>query len=317
MTPAPDTQALAPAPFYADVAEGPAGAAAFWVSSADGTRLRLGVWPAGPKGTVLMLHGRTEYVEKYGRVAADLAAAGYGMVSFDWRGQGLSDRPQHQRDMGHVVSFDEYREDVAAFRAAMAHLDVPKPWFMIAHSMGGAIGLRALYDGLPVKAAAFSAPMWGIQMAPFLKAISGIVLGLAEPLGFDKKFAPTTGPYEPMAFDDNPLTTDKDQFDYFARQTAQHPELTLGGPSNRWLRAALEETETLMAMTPPDVPSVALLGTRERIVEPGTIVERAQTWPACDLVEVDGAEHEILMESKDRRQTGLDAILGLFDAHAA
>jgi lysophospholipase len=38
-------------------------------------------------------------------------------VAFDWRGQGLADRPQHRRDMGHVVSFDEYREDVAASAA--------------------------------------------------------------------------------------------------------------------------------------------------------------------------------------------------------
>ena len=60
----------------------------------------------------------------------------------------------------------------AAFRAALEGLGAPKPWFLIGHSMGGAIGLRALHDGLPVQAAAFSAPMWGIAMHPALRAIS-------------------------------------------------------------------------------------------------------------------------------------------------
>jgi lysophospholipase len=85
--------------------------------------------------------------------------------------------------------------------------------------MGGAIGLRALHDGLPVQAAAFSGPMWGIQMTPFLKSIAGIVLGLAGPFGFGTTFAPTTGPWQPMEFDDNPLTTDRDEFDYMSARS--------------------------------------------------------------------------------------------------
>jgi lysophospholipase len=50
------------------------------------------------------------------------------VVAFDWRGQGLADRPRHRRDMGHVVSFDEYRQDVAAFRQALDGFDLPGPF---------------------------------------------------------------------------------------------------------------------------------------------------------------------------------------------
>ncbi|NKX44293.1 alpha/beta fold hydrolase [Roseicyclus persicicus] len=304
--------ALEPAPFFDDVAEGPEGARAWWVESADRTRLRFAVWPGGARGTVLLFPGRTEYCEKYGRVAAEFAAAGYGMVAFDWRGQGLADRPQHRRDMGHVVSFDEYREDVAAFRAALDTLDLPRPWYLIGHSMGGAIGLRALHDGLPVVAAAFTGPMWGIQMTPFLKSISGIVLGLAGPLGFGRSFAPTTGPYVPMEFDDNPLTTDRDQFDYMSRQMRAYPELTLGGPSTLWVRAALRETEALMRRPAPDLPALGIVGSREKIVEPGAVAQRMQRWPRGRLLVIEGAEHEVLMESPARRRQTLDAILALF-----
>ena len=305
-----------PAPFLGEVSDGPEGARAFWVTSADGTRLRMGVWPAGPRGTVLLFPGRTEYIEKYGRVAADLAAAGWGMVAFDWRGQGLADRPRHRRDMGHVVSFDEYRQDVAAFRAALEALEVPGPFMLIGHSMGGAIGLRAIHDGLPVKAAAFTGPMWGIQMTPFLKSISGIVLGLAGPLGFGTTFAPTTGPWKAMEFEDNPLTTDRDQFDYISRQVSSHPELALGGPSNLWVNAALDETRALMAMPAPDVPAVTLYGSGESIVEVPAMRERMDRWPGGRLVEVEGALHEVMRETPARRRFTLDTILGHFGAHA-
>ncbi|PWK59548.1 lysophospholipase [Roseicyclus mahoneyensis] len=307
---------LPPAPFLADVAEGPTGVGAWWVNSADGTRLRMAVWPKGQKGSVLMFPGRTEYCEKYGRVAADLAAAGYGMASFDWRGQGLADRPQHRRDMGHVVHFDEYRQDVAAFHGALEALGVPKPWFLIGHSMGGAIGLRALHDGLSVRAAAFTAPMWGIQMKPHLKAIRGLVLGLSGPLGYEKSFALTTGPYKPMVFEDNQLTTDRNQFDYMARQTATHPDLALGGPSNRWLKAALTESAALMDMPAPDLPCIAVVGSREKIVEPQAIERRMRSWPKGRFSVIDGAEHEVLMEAPAKRAMTLAAIVELFDAHA-
>lgn len=307
---------LAPAPFLVDVADGPVGGRAWWVFSADSTRLRLGYWPmpASGVGTVLIFPGRTEYIEKYGRVARDLQAAGFGTAAIDWRGQGLADRPQHRRDMGHVTSFDEYREDVAAIRDALSALDVPGPHFLIAHSMGGCIGLRALHDGLAVERAVFSAPMWGIQMAPFLRALAGVALGLAGPLGLDRAFAPTTGPWEPMAFADNPLTKDRDQFDYMMGQVKAHPELALGGPSNRWVKAALDETTTLMQMPAPDIPSLALLGTDERIVEPQAIRTYMAQWPGGHLLEVAGAEHEVLMETPDRRGIALGAICDWFAA---
>lgn len=307
---------LSPAPFYHEVAEGPAGVDAYWVRSADGTGLRMAVWPAGEKGTVVLFPGRTEYVEKYGRVAADLATEGYGMVSFDWRGQGLADRPQHRRDMGHVVSFSEYREDVAAFRAAMDQLDLPGPTFMIAHSMGGAIGLRALYDGLTVQAAVFTGPMWGIQMQPVLKSLSPLVLGLAGPLGFGKSFAFTTGPHVPMEFDDNALTTDRDQFDYMARQTERHPDLALGGPSNLWVKAAIAETAALMQLPPPDVPTLTIVGTREKIVDVDAIDNRMKTWPGSRYLKIEGGEHEVMMESPARRKQTMDAILDHLAANA-
>ena len=308
---------LAPAPYFADIAEGPEGVEAWWTRAEDGTRLRLAVWPRGPRGTVVMFPGRTEYVEKYGRLAGDMAQAGYGMVAFDWRGQGLADRPAHDRGMGHVTDFTEYGRDVAAFRAAMERLDLPRPWYLIGHSMGGCIGLRALYDGLPVLAAAFTGPMWGLQMSPLLRLASPVILAAAGPLGLATSYAPSTGPWAPIPFEDNALTTDTAQHAYMERQTREHPELALGGPSYGWVRQALRETAELMAMPPLDLPVVTVMGDLEQIVSPEAARARMASWPRGRYLGIDGARHEVLMESPDRRGQTLDAILGLFAAHPA
>lgn len=313
----PAPTGLTPAPFFTEVAEGPDGVEAWWVTAEDGTRLRMGVWPQGAKGTVVTCPGRTEYVEKYARVASDMAEAGYGMVAFDWRGQGLADRPAHDRGMGHVLSFDEYRQDVAAFRAAMEALDLPKPWYLIGHSMGGCIGLRALYDGFPVTAAAFTGPMWGLRMSPLLRVISPLILAAARPLGMTQHYALTTGPWTPIPFEENDLTTDPEQYAYMERQTEVHPELTLGGPSFTWVDQAVRECAALMAMPPLDLPVVTVMGSEEAIVEVPTAEARMATWPGARYVLLDGARHEVLFEAPDLRGPTMEAILTLFATHPA
>ena len=66
---------------------------------ADGTLLRTAYWSApGPhkpsRGTVLLLAGFSEFIEKYYETASDLHALGFAVIAFDWRGQGLSSRAQ-------------------------------------------------------------------------------------------------------------------------------------------------------------------------------------------------------------------------------
>lgn len=119
---------LSPAPLLNDLARGPEGGSGHWVHTEDGLRLRLGLWPNGSKGTVLIFPGRTEYIEKYGGAAAALAKAGYSSLAIDWRGQGLSDRLLSDRLIGHVHRFSDYQRDVQTLMAAARALDLPKPY---------------------------------------------------------------------------------------------------------------------------------------------------------------------------------------------
>jgi lysophospholipase len=310
---------LTAAPFYADICPLGDSAIAYWAMTSDKKRIRLAVWAKNAdRGTVLLFPGRTEYVEKYAATAVDLEQRGYCTIAIDWRGQGLADRLLDDPMVGHVEKFEDYQLDVAALVEAAKELKLPEPYYLISHSMGGAIGLRALMEGLPVKAAAFSAPMWGIHLAPHMRPAAWVLGYLMPMLGKGDKNPPGTTPESYVLtapFEDNTLTTDQPMFDMMTNQVDKYAALGLGGPSYTWLRESLIEANALAARPAPKTPILTFLGTNERIVRTKTIHQRMQTWENGTLVMVEGAEHEILMERPEIRDDAFDQMAKLFAAH--
>ncbi len=304
------------APYHEDLAEAPAGTYAVWAKASDGVRVRVALTPVeGAKGTVLVFPGRTEIVEKYGRVAGRLAAAGWASASVDWRGQGLADRLIDDPLVGHVGQFRDYQRDVAAFLEVVA-AELPGPLMLIGHSMGGAIGLRAVLDGIDVKAAAFSAPMWGIAMPALQKPINEALTFFLDTFGQGAMRAPTTpvrGYLLEHPFEDNNLTNDRDAWDYMKRQVVDVPGLRLAGPSVHWVREAVAECRALLRAAPRDLPLLTGLGSGEVIVSKEAIRQRMSLWPTGELLEIKGARHELMMENAEWRDLFEGQVLRLFE----
>src|SRR3954462_12570212 len=127
----------------------PEGAVAGTLKTPDGVDLRFArfVPPPGRKGTVCLLQGRADFIEKYFETIADLRRRGFAVAAFDWRGQGGSGRQVGDPRKGHVSTFDAYRRDLEAVWDQVLEPLMPKPYFGLAHSMGGAIALMGARDG--------------------------------------------------------------------------------------------------------------------------------------------------------------------------
>ena len=307
------------APLYCDIADGPPGGRAMWLTTEDGTRLRIGHWPGGDKGTVLLFPGRTEFIEKYGITAADFAARGYDTLTIDWRGQGMSARALRDAMTGHVMHFGEYQTDVVAMTAAASALKLPQPWHLLAHSMGGCIGLRAAMRGLPVASCAFSAPMWGIAMKPALRPLAWSLGWSSRPLRLGHVYAPGT-PRRSYVLDapfpNNTLTRDADMYKRMGKQLRLHPQLALGGPSLQWLFAALRECRALAALPAPDLPCLTFIGSEEEIVSRASVDARMARWPGARLEVVEGGRHELLMDTAETRTHVTDLLAAHWDRAA-
>ena len=309
------------APFFADIAEGPEGGEAVWARASDGLRIRVGWWrPKGvAQGTVLIFPGRTEYVEKYGQDARTLTDAGFAVLAIDWRGQGLADRMVANERVGHVGEFPDYQFDVAAALEVAEKAGLPRPWHLLGHSMGGCIGLRALYEGLPVNSAVFSAPMWGIGMAAPTRPAAWALSWSGTRLGLGHLMAPGTSeePYPlDSEFEDNKLTSDPSMYEYMRRQLSAHSALSLGGPSLHWLNQALTETLTLARRPSPTQDCLTFLGEDEAIVDTARIHARMECWSNGELVMLPGARHEVLMETPEIRRDVFEKMIPFLEAHA-
>lgn len=309
----------APAPLFGPLADGPEGGHAVWLRTTDGVRIRAACWPGGERGTVVLLPGRTEYIEKYGRAARDLASRGWATATLDWRGQGLADRALPDAMAGHVGSFAEYRRDLDAVLGWIAGTGLPGPLMLLSHSMGGCIALRALHGAHPFRAAVFSAPMWGLVLPPLLRPLAGMVASLVHPLRLDGRYAPTTSAQSYVAtapFEGNLLTGDRAMWQWMGTHLAVEPGLALGGPSLGWLAAALDECAALARLPAPVLPALTFCGSRESIVDPRAIARRMASWPRGELEILPGIRHEVMMEDPNIRRHFFDRACRLFDAHA-
>lgn len=316
----PPTSGMSAAPFYDDIADASPEAEAWWAMTPNGVRIRVARLGTGPKGTVLLLPGRTEFVEKYGPAGRALAELGYGTACVDWRGQGLADRFLSDLATGHVHRFDEYQEDLEALCDALPTMGLVGPLVMLAHSMGGSIGFRAMHRGLALRAVVFTGPMWGIVLSPFMRPFARTISRVSRPLGLGARYAPGTVAETYVlrtGFEENQLTSDPAMFAWMQRQVAMHPELALGGPSIAWVDEALAEIAAQRRMPSPDLPCLTVVGSEEKIIDLRAVHARMARWPTGKLEVVQGARHEVMMETPARREAFFQMAGDLFDAAVA
>lgn len=308
---------MEPAPFHNDLAQGPDNVVAFWHRAGDGVRIRVVLWKAASaRGTILLFSGRTEYAEKYGEIAGELTEAGYSVITLDWRGQGLSDRVDEDVRLGHVGSFDDYQLDIAAVVEAAREKGCPEPWFLVAHSMGGGIGLRAVIEGLPVEKAVYSAPMWGFSLPIYVRPLPHFLPQIMRAFGLGRRIAPRTSLANYIIhtpFPVNVLTRDADRYQAMVAQASAFPEFALGGPSVDWVGFATSESKRLVKMPRPTMPSLTFLGSDEEIVSVPAIHKMHANWPSGELRIIEGARHELMMESSAARDQFLTESLAFFD----
>lgn len=304
-------------------------ARAFWIRASDGIRLRVALWLAGdrpPRGTVFFFPGRTEFIEKYTRIAQIIAGWGLAVLVIDWRGQGASDRligDGARHAIGHVNDFKDYQQDVQAMQDLARQLGLPQPWHMVGHSMGGAIGLRALAEGLPVETVSLTSPMWGIAVGPLPdwlshplalllarlacfaglseNALPGGKGGAADPMGKDAA-------HEDEAFARNPLTSDRAEWDRMQALYAALPQLVIARPSFGWTRAAFAEGMALARLPAPKQKALITCSEADTIVSASAIKRHTKNWPTAELLSLPRARHEPFFESPATRDPLLAAI---------
>ncbi len=302
----------------------PSGATAGVFKAPDGAELRYAVWQAsrGPRrGTVCLFGGRTEFIEKYFEVVADLRRRGFAVATMDWRGQGGSHRELRNQRKGYVRDFADFEEDLKVFMREVVLPDCPPPYVALGHSMGGNIILRsAAMPGVWWERIVVCAPM--VRLHPKSLPLSlTATKTLAEAvclLGGGRLYVPNgTDDYgEHWPFEGNTVSSDRERYNRNNAVIEAAADLGLGSPTFGWLRAAFRSMEDIHRpayAAAVQAPILFLIAGEDKIASSRAIEDFAVRLKLAKHVVIPHARHEIMQERDELRQqfwAAFDAYVG-------
>jgi lysophospholipase len=276
----------------------------------DGVRLRTARWmpKMTPRGTVALLGGRAEFIEKYFETIGDLLDRGFCVSALDWRGQGGSERQLKNRDKHHIDDFSLYERDLSSFVNEVVTPYCPKPYYALAHSMGAAILLMIAHSGrLPFERAVLTSPMVAIANIKRPRLIRGAIEAI-DFVGLGGVFVPG-GRGKPIGlqpFSGNPLTSDPVRFTRMKSSLQADPTLGVGWPTIGWMHAAFRlMLQFENPLYPREIPTPILVvaAGADRVTDLRACERFSERLRSGRLVVIEGAEHELLIErDKYRRQ---------------
>lgn len=300
----------------------PAGLSGGSFRTRDGLRLRYATAASRQpftRGTVILLQGRNEAIEKYFETIGDLTEMGFAVATFDWRGQGGSDRLLRDRFKGHVKSFDDYARDLDQFVREIVVPASRPPYVILAHSTGGLIALAAaprLSD--LVERMVLSAPLIALANGRAAMGLLGVAMSLLGAFGLGRRSARPLAAKAPLpSLSGNLMTSDRRRFERNRRLAEAAPWLFLRGPTVAWLKAAiaamrrLDDSDVIAELR---VPTLFVTAGADRVVDSAEAERLAWRMRSGHLLTIPGSRHEILQEA-DRYRGPFLAAFESFAGH--
>jgi lysophospholipase len=287
------------------------------VRTDDGVELRYARFPPNRspvRGTMVVLHGRTEFIEKYFETINDLRRRGFAVAAFDARGQGGSARLLRHRRKGHVRDFADHVNDFDTIMQEVVLPDCPPPYFVLAHSTGALVALLSAERlRTQIERMVLTSPLVGLPYgAPErLARLSGLLMYL----GLGEAFVPGGGAtlYQTLPFAANQVTSDEARYMRARAVVEADSSVGIGGPTIGWVNAAMRAARRLREPDFParvPIPVLMVLAGADTIVSNSAAEDLSRRVKTIAHLRIPGARHEILMERDEYR----DQFWAAFDA---
>jgi lysophospholipase len=281
----------------------PDGAVCTTLVTSDGVKLRaMTALVRRARGTVVILGGRADFMERYFETARDLMERGFCVASVDFRGQGGSQRVTANALRGFVKSFADYDEDLRSLMTEVVLPECPPPYYLLAHSTGGNVAIRAALKQIWFRKMILTSPLvnvsYGAWPVPLVRVLTGAAalgkMGWAYLPGIRK------APFARADFEGNPLTHDSKRWnrDMAVLEAASH--LGVGGATYGWLAAAMRSFAMLRRIeegTSLRSPTLAVLAGLDAVVDNQATRDLARRLSNFSVVTIAEAKHEILHET--------------------
>lgn len=242
---------------------------------------------------LVLLNGRSEYVEKYLYVIEDLnLPPNWLFITMDHRGQGQSG--------GHRAHVDHYDDFASDATFVIKTLSKGRPYHIVTHSMGGLITLWAVLGGsLFPQSLHLLSPLLGIHHPAARPGILRLTAQAAGYLGRSKERVIGHAP-APMDFATNDVTNDPMRFEHIKKSPYGFTPISYG-----WLEAtltAIKKVHSPSLIKNLSCPVKISLAGQDRVVAtPSSLSWAKKAWQLGHPVEVSTykGQHELLSEKPE------------------
>lgn len=230
------------------------------------------------QAVVIFIHGLGSHSGWFSRIAQDLVARQHTVYAFDLRGHG---RSPGQR--GHITSWNEFRQDLAAF-VAKVKTDTSSPCFLFGHSLGAIVALDyALHRNNDLAGIILTGPPLGrVTVPPVKLAIGQLVSRLWL------RFSLDTG-LDITASTRNAAVVEAYMQDPWRHRRGSARLVTEFFKTVNWIHAHAHELQ---------VPLLILHGSADLIATPegGQLFYERVTFPHKQRIEYPGAYHDLHLD---------------------
>jgi lysophospholipase len=292
----------------------------------DGVSIAWRAFPAYTNGTfqgaraLVVVNGRSEFMRKYAELVYDLRQSGYSIYLMDHRGQGESGRMLTESQIGHVKNFRDYVDDFGTFMDQIVMKDGPSEVHVLAHSMGAnVVTIYAMEHPTAFRSMVLSGPMYLPNLGKYSECVALAIAGFMNFIGKGTHLAPgrTLDEWK-NPFEINNVTHSPGRFGYALDLLLAHPDEAIGGPTYRWVQQAIRGGRWIRDHADKFTTPVRILQAGdERIVVPEVQNEVCGKAKACEIQHLDGAKHEVLMETDAYRTRAISLTLDWIQRHSS
>lgn len=180
--------------------------------------------------------------------------------------------------------------------------------------MGGAVALSWAESRTPPPSMRIvvNAPMLAIRTNPFPRPLASLLASFLTGIGFGDRYAPTRGPRNPdRPFEMNHGTSSKTRYAFEQDLSRRFPERWVGGPTNAWVKTALDASGRI-ARSPSRIrnPVWMLIPSEDHYAVPKELFRICHDLGSlCKAIPLEGSRHEVFVESDPYRSAAITAVL--------
>lgn len=258
------------------------------------------------KGSIVISHGYSEYLERYEEMIYYFTKMGYSVFALEHRGHGNSSTLGVEDESQIFVEyFDYYVEDLKLFlhNIVTDKIREDEKLFLFAHSMGGGIGTLFL-ERYPeyFDAAILSAPMLEIHTGGIPEFLAKTIAWGADVFGLDGKYILGKGPYKENYDLVSSGTSSEERYEYMFNNLVEDEYAQRGDGAFKWLHESFKATSEAIKeenASKVKIPVLLFQAGNDTYVKSGGQDQFATFAPNCEIIRFEDGKHELYRENDD------------------